>query len=135
MAPEFAVIAALGGVPPSHALRPVRNVTRRKLRHSNMPPRVLLSVLSALGFDAGPGGDGSVQPIPLDWLVKHHRYLFDGAPVIVHLTSQAMVMEKGCFVDHTHLVPTPISDASKAWRVTVFQWLQRSWEPLLEVGC
>ena len=66
VASEVAVFAALGGVPTSHALRFVRNVTPAKIRHSNMPPRVLLSVLSALVFDAGPGGDSSVIPIPLD---------------------------------------------------------------------
>lgn len=52
LAPEFAVVAALGGVPTSHALRLVRNVTERKYLGANLPHPVLLSVLFALGFDA-----------------------------------------------------------------------------------
>ncbi|MFM9428043.1 hypothetical protein RCH10_004505 [Variovorax sp. GrIS 2.14] len=125
LAPEFAVVAALGGVPTSHALRLVRNVTRRKFKHSYMPRPVLLGVLAALRFDAGAGGDNSIGLMPFDWFLQHHRHLFDDAPVIVRLTSHAMVMERDWFVDHLHPVPTPIANASATWQVSEYQCLQR----------
>ena len=126
--PEFAVVSALAGVPTSRVQWLVRKVTRRAIRDAAITNSVLLAVLRSLGFESGTGGDNSLQPLPFNWFLKHHMYLLKHGPMIVRLTSHALVIDKDRFVDHLHLTPAPIPEAAAKWRVKAYQCVKRSAE-------
>jgi hypothetical protein len=116
LAADYAVVAALSGVPTSRVLRLERNASGRAGLKCPMTDAVFTEVLVALGLSLKPVS-AYIPPVTFKWFVREHRYLFVKGPVIVRMKKHMAVVEGDHFADSTQLVPVPLAEAPARWRV------------------
>ena len=113
---EYAVIAAISGVPTSRILRLERNANRGRGLKGPMPESVFADILAAVGWTLSPLS-WYIPSIPFKEFLKLHGYLIVEGPVIARMKRNMVVIEGRSFVDSTHMVPMALDDAPPGWRV------------------